>query len=212
MNLLFFRRALSWSLLAALVSLPSLAEVRADDDAAATEGAAAGTEAGAVGSGSTEPAAATTPTPEEQIDEIARSVDADERAQEVSAGILQPIYLLAEKLAFPAFHWIAFAVMFAGVVSYALQLVLGKLIVLTRMSFSVSEILSDALGLVISVVGLVLTTQAAAENSTFTTSAASVLSASAAGLVIGFVFYLWGQSQELQAARGRSVEVRVEKK
>ena len=142
----------------------------------------------------------------EAVGEIAQQIDQDERAQEVSAGILDPIYRLAEAISFPAIHWIAFAIMATGVVSFALQLVLAKLAVLMRGSLSFKEILSDVLGLVISLLGLVLTTQAAAENSTFTTSPAAVLSASGAGVIVGFVFYLWGQSQELQAARGRKVE------
>lgn len=146
------------------------------------------------------------PAGQETVDDIARQVDQDERAQEVTAGILQPIYTLAEKLAFPAFHWVAFAIMATGVVSFALQTVLGKLAVLMRGSISFKEILSDILGLVISLLGLVLTTQAAAENSTFTSSPAAVLSAAGVGVVAGFIFYLWGQSQELQAAKGRKVE------
>jgi hypothetical protein len=93
--------------------------------------------------------------------------------------------------------------MVAGVVSFALQLTLGKLVVLSRLGFSFSEILSDALGLVVSLVGLVLTTQAAAENSTFTSSAFAVLSATGVGALVGFVFYVWGQRQELQAVEGR---------
>jgi hypothetical protein len=101
------------------------------------------------------------------------------------------------------FHWAAFAIMATGVVSYALQLVIGKLVVLSRLGFSPAEILSDALGLAISLVGLVLTTQAAAENSTFTQSPAAVLSATATGLVCGFIFYRWGQSQEVQATIAR---------
>ncbi len=133
----------------------------------------------------------------------AESVDKNEQAQEVSSGILNPIYQLAEAFSFPAFHWIAFAVMVAGVVSFALQLTLGKLVVLARLGFSLAAILSDVLGLVVSLVGLVLTTQAAAENSSFTTSAAAVLSATAIGAITGFVFYLWGQRQELQAVEGR---------
>ena len=133
----------------------------------------------------------------------AEAVDKSEQAQEVSAGILRPIYQLAEAFSFPAFHWIAFAVMVAGVVSFALQLTLGKLVVLARLGFSPTEILSDALGLVVSLVGLVLTTQAAAENSSFTKSAAAVLSATAVGAIAGFVFYVWGQRQELQAVEGR---------
>ena len=133
----------------------------------------------------------------------AEAVEESKEAQEVSAGILRPIYQLAEAFSFPAFHWIAFAVMVTGVVSFALQLTLGKLVVLTRAGFSPAEILSDALGLAVSVVGLVLTTQAAAENSGFTRSAAAVLSAAAVGAIAGFVFYLWGQKQELQAVEGR---------
>jgi ABC-type multidrug transport system fused ATPase/permease subunit len=134
---------------------------------------------------------------------VAESVDTNEQAQEVSAGILKPIYRLAEAFSFPAFHWIAFAVMVAGVVSFALQLTLGKLVVLARLGFSVAAILSDVLGLAVSLVGLVLTTQAAAENSNFTTSAAAVLSAAAVGAIAGLVFYVWGQRQELQAVEGR---------
>jgi hypothetical protein len=142
---------------------------------------------------------------EERVDAVAEQVDANETAKQVTAGILQPIYALAERMAFSWFYWLAFAAMATGVVSYALQLVLGKLVALTRMSFSPTEILSDALGFVISVVGLVLTTQAAAENSTFTGSSFAVLSASLVGVLAGIVFYLWGQSQELAAAKGRWV-------
>ncbi len=139
-----------------------------------------------------------------EVGKIADVVDHDPRAKTAAAGILQPIYVLAEKLSFPAFHWLAFALMSAGVVSYALQLALGKLVVLARMGFSLKEIMSDAVGLAISVVGLVLTTQAAAENSTFTRSPAAVLSAAALGIIVGIILYFWGQSQELQAAAGRS--------
>lgn len=138
------------------------------------------------------------------VDSIARQVDLDPRAHEISAGILKPIYQLAEFLSFSAFHWVAFACMVAGVVSYAFQLVLGKLVVLSKMSLSPSEILSDVLGLVISVVGLVLTTQAAAENSTFTQSPAAVISSAVVGALAGLVFYRWGQAQEIQAVAGRN--------
>jgi hypothetical protein len=138
----------------------------------------------------------------DRVDKIAEDVDKSQQAQEASAGILKHIYLLAEHLSFPAFHWAAFAVMVTGVVSFALQLVLAKLIVLSKLGFSITEILSDALGLVISLTGLVLTTQAAAENSNFTESPAAVLSATAVGVLVGFLFYLWGQSQELRAVEG----------
>lgn len=144
----------------------------------------------------------------EEVSKIAKKVDQDPLAKSTAAGILQPIYTVAEKLSFPAFHWVAFTLMAAGVVSFALQLALGKLVVLTRMGLSFKEIASDAVGLAISVIGLVLTTQAAAENSTFTQSAAAVISASVVGAAFGFVLYLWGQSQELQAVAGRSQPVR----
>ena len=143
----------------------------------------------------------------EEVEKISGVVDQDPRAQTAAAGILQPIYLVAEKMSFPAFHWIAFALMSAGVVSYALQLALGKLVVLSRLGFSLKEIVSDGIGLAISVVGLVLTTQAAAENSTFTHSPTAVLSAAGSGVVVGIILYFWGQSQELQAAAGRSKAV-----
>lgn len=141
---------------------------------------------------------------EDQVKEIAKKVDEDPNAKKAAAGILQPIYAIAENLAFPAFHWLAFALMSAGVFSFALQLVLGKLVVLMRMGFSIKEIASDAVGFAISVIGLVLTTQAAAENSTFTQSAAAVISATVVGALAGLILYFWGQAQELDAAAGRS--------
>ncbi len=140
----------------------------------------------------------------EKAEEFAKQVDESEQAAEIKAGILDPIYQLAEYMAFPTFHWIAFAVMVTGVVSFALQLVLAKLVLLMRMGISMTAILSDALGLLISVIGLVLTTQAAAENSTFTNSSAVVLSSAIVGALVGIVFYWWGQSQEWQAAKGRT--------
>lgn len=147
----------------------------------------------------------------ESIDRIGKQVDQDARAKEVSAGLLTFIYKVAEKLSFPAFHWVAFALMVSGVVSYAFQLVLGKLALLFRGSLNLAEILSDAMAFIISVVGLVLTTQAAAQNSTFTQSPFAVLSSTAVGAVVGFVFYRWGQRQEIEAAIGRSKPVVVAK-
>jgi hypothetical protein len=147
-------------------------------------------------------------TVEAETERIAKEVDKDPRAIKVSAGILDPIYVVAENLSFPAFHWLAFALMSAGVVSYVLQLAIGKLVVLMRMGFSLKEILSDLVGLAISVIGLVLTTQAAAENSSFTQSPAAVISATVVGAVGGIILYLWGQSQEIQAAAGRTPPAR----
>lgn len=139
----------------------------------------------------------------EKVEEIAAKVDESPEAQEVSAGVLKPIYTIAEYLSFSAFHWVAFAIMVAGVVGFALQLVLAKLVVLSKLGFSLKELLSDALGFVISLVGLVLTTQAATENSTFTSSPAAVLSATIVGVLVGLIFYWWGQSQEIEAVEGR---------
>ena len=136
-------------------------------------------------------------------DPVIDQVDQNAQAQEVKSNILAPIYWLAEIFAFPTFYWLAFVVMVTGVVSFALQLVLGKLVVLSRLSLSPTEVLSDTLGLVVSLIGLVLTTQAATENSTFTQSAFAVLSATVTGAVLGIVFYIWGQRQELQAVEGR---------
>ncbi len=144
-----------------------------------------------------------------KIAELSRQLDQSKEARDVSAGILDPIYKLAERLGFPLFHWIAFAIMATGVVSFALQLVIGKLVVLMKGSISLTEIISDALALVISVIGLVLTTQAATENSDFTRSPFSVISASALGVLAGFLLYIWAQRQEVQAARGRRVEEQV---
>lgn len=144
-----------------------------------------------------------------KISELSKQLDESKEARDVSAGILDPIYKVAEQLGFPAFHWIAFAIMATGVVSFALQLVIGKLVVLAKGSISLTEIISDGLGLAISVIGLVLTTQAATENSNFTRSPAAVLSASALGVLAGFLLYIWAQRQEVQAARGRRVEDQV---
>lgn len=142
----------------------------------------------------------------EATEEIAQKVDQNEKANQYSAGILEPIYAMTEYMSFASFYWLAFAFMVSGVVSFALQLVLAKLAVLMRGGLSVSQILTDAQGLVISLVGLFLTTQAATENSTFTSSAAAVLSSALVGIVAGFLFYLWGQAAELQALKGRQLE------
>lgn len=141
-----------------------------------------------------------------KVGEIAEKVDQNESAKKAAEGILGPIYKLAESLNFAAFHWMAFGLMAAGVVSFALQLVLGKLVVLFKGSINLREILSDAIGFIISVLGLVLTTQAAAENSTFTHSPAAVLSAAALGVVVGFMMYRWGQAQEVNAVTGSRVK------
>ncbi|TWT88348.1 hypothetical protein Mal64_18280 [Pseudobythopirellula maris] len=138
-----------------------------------------------------------------------RAVDGDPRAQELTAGLLQPIYAVAESFAFPTFYWLAFAAMAAGVVSFVLQLTLGKLVVMSRMGFSPAEIVSDLVGLVVSLVGLVLATQAAVENSSFTQSPAAVLSSAGVGTVIGLFLYVWGQRQELDAARGRTASAKT---
>lgn len=138
-----------------------------------------------------------------KIDEVAASIDQDPRAQDAAAGILQPIYMLAEYLSFSAFYWVAFMLMAAGVINFTFQLVLGKLFVLFKGSLNIPEILSDCIGLIISLLGLILTTQAATQNSTFTQSPASVLSATVAGAVVGLLMYRWGQSLELRAADGQ---------
>lgn len=138
-----------------------------------------------------------------KIDDVAGRIDQNETAQDAAAGILQPIYVLAESLAFPTFYWLAFALMSAGVVGFAFQLVFGKLVVLAKGSINIREILSDTIGFVISAVGLVLATQAATENSTFTQSAAAVLSSSLLGVVLGLFLYRWGQAQEVSAVIGQ---------
>ena len=140
------------------------------------------------------------------LNAAAEVVEKSKQVNDVSAGILQPIYLLAERFGFPQFHWLAFAVMVCGVVSFALQLTLGKLVVLAKLGFSFGAVMLDVLGLSVSLVGLVLTTQAAAENSSFTQSAVGVVSATACGILVGLLFYVWGQRQELQALAGRKAK------
>jgi len=138
-----------------------------------------------------------------EMGKVAAAVEQSAQAKELSAGLLQPIYQLAKKMSFPMFHWIAFALMLAGVLGFGLQLILGKLVVLGNVGFDLSEIISDAVGLMISLIGLILTTQAATENSTFTQSPVSVLSSAGVGIVLGIILYMWGQSHELEALRGR---------
>jgi len=142
----------------------------------------------------------------EQTEQLRQQLDSSEQAQQYSAGILQPIYLLAGYLSFSSFHWIAFATMMSGFISFAMQLVLGKLAILLRGGFSLAEILSDVQGLVISLFGLVLLTQVATEHSAFTSSAAAVLSATVVGVLAGVLFYVWGQRAEIEALKGRKLE------
>lgn len=139
----------------------------------------------------------------EKVGEIAETLDKSDVARQASAGVLKPIYTLAESLSFPAFYWVAFTLMVSGAVSFAFQLVLGKVVVLANGSINVREILSDTAGLAISLIGLVLTTQAAAQNSTFAESPSSVLSAAVVGTLAGLLLYRWGQAEEVDAARGR---------
>lgn len=138
----------------------------------------------------------------DKVTEIGKTLGENDTAHEVSGGILQPIYDAATYLSFPAFHWCAFALMTAGVVSYLLQLVLAKLFLLFKMSLDIKEVLGDFLGLLVSAVGLVLTTQASTQNSTFTQSPVAVISATVVGVIVGFVFYTWGQKKEFAAVRG----------
>jgi len=138
-----------------------------------------------------------------EVDKVAAAVEQSAQAKELTAGLLQPIYQLAEAMSFPMFYWLAFALMLAGVVGFGLQLVLGKLVVLVNAGFDLSEIVSDAIVLAISLIGLILTTQAATQNSTFTQSPISVLSSAIVGIVVGVVLYIWGQTHELDALEGR---------
>ncbi len=139
----------------------------------------------------------------ERAQDLGQKLNESETVREISAGLLQPIYDLAQYMAHPWFYWSAFAVMAAGVVSFVGQLVLTKFLLLFRLKLNLREILSDALGLLISVTGLVLVTQAAAQNSTFTSSPSAVVSAAAVGAIAGLVFWLWGQKTEFQAANDK---------
>jgi len=136
-------------------------------------------------------------------EDLTKTLDQNETVQQASAGILQPLYVAAEAMAFPAFYWLAFALMTAGVVSFLFQLVFAKLVVLAKGSISSREVISDAVGMIISAIGLILTTQAATENSSFPESPTSVISAAVAGVVLGVFLYRWGQAEEVEAARGR---------
>jgi hypothetical protein len=137
--------------------------------------------------------------------EIGDKLNQSSTVKEASASVLKPIYQLSQYMAHPWFYWVAFALMVAGVVSFVGQIVLTKLLLIFSLHLSFKEILGDLLGLVISLIGLVLTTQAATENSTFTNSPAAVLSAAVVGAIAGLMFYIWGQSTEFAAARRNRV-------
>lgn len=138
---------------------------------------------------------------EKGAQDIGKTLDQSKTVQDAAAGLLKPIYDLSRYMAHPWFYWLAFALMVAGVVSFAGQIVLTKLLLIFSLHLSMKELLSDLLGLLISLVGLVLVTQAATENSTFSGSPAAVLSSAVVGVIAGVMFYLWGQSTEFKAAR-----------
>ena len=144
----------------------------------------------------------------EHAQEISQTLGKSETVNEISSGILEPIYQIAEVMSIPSFYWVAFALMVAGVVSFAFQLVLGKFFLLFKGSLNLTEIFSDLLGLVISLTGLVLTTQAATQNSTFPENSVAGVSAAIAGAFFGLVFYWWGQKQEFRAVAGKRAEVK----
>lgn len=139
-----------------------------------------------------------------RVEELSSTLDQNPTVRDVSTGILDPIYRLSEYMAHPWFYWLAFALMIAGTVSFAGQLILTKFFLLFKLSLNFGEILGDALGLVISLVGLVLTTHAATEDKYFTSSPAAVVSSAAVGVILGVLFYIWGQNTEFRAARRRA--------
>ena len=66
----------------------------------------------------------------EGAQEIGDKLNQSSTVKEASASLLKPIYQLAQYMAHPWFYWIAFALMVAGVVSFAGQIVLTKLLLL----------------------------------------------------------------------------------
>ena len=207
----------SW-LLVLLLSLSSPSATRAQEDPATGQASEPATQEPVTQTPETQDPAATDALPdssvgeklENQVKEIGDTLDQSEAVQEVSAGILQPIYDAAEFIAFPAFYWIAFAMMVAGLISFAGQLVLTKLLLLLQGKLNLKEILGDLLALLICVVGLILTTQAATENSNFTTRPVLVVSSAAVGAIAGLIFWWWGQRTELDAARGAKAKSRAQ--
>lgn len=140
--------------------------------------------------------------------EIGATLDESQTVHDVSQSILNPIYQAAETLGqYPVFYWCAFTLMVAGAVSFFLQLVLTKFFLLFKAHLNIKEILMDFAGLFVSVIGIVLTTQAASENAaSFVNSPSAVLSAVGLGGIMGLMFYIWGQRQEFQAARGYAAD------
>ena len=82
--------------------------------------------------GTTPPDSDVTQKVVDQVKDLGDTINQSGTVQEVSAGILQPIYQAAEYMSFPSFHWVAFALMITGVVSFALQLVLTKFFLLFK--------------------------------------------------------------------------------
>ncbi|MEM9940971.1 MAG: hypothetical protein AAF939_05240 [Planctomycetota bacterium] len=135
----------------------------------------------------------------EHASEVGETLNQSEAIQNVSAGILEPIYQIGEYMTFSSFYWVAFSLMIAGVVCYAGQLFLAKFFLLFKGSLNIREIILDSFSLLVSAVGLVLVTQIATNHSTFTNHSVSVISSTAVGVIVGFVFYWWGQKTEFRA-------------
>ena len=138
----------------------------------------------------------------ERIGDAKERLDTDPQAQQATDHILSSIRDIGNKVvAVPGFYWIAFAMMTAGLVSFLLQLVLGKLIMLTQSHFSIVEIMSDAMGFLISLIGLTLLTQSATNEGLVIDRPSFVVTAAGLGAFVGLIFYFRGQTQELREAR-----------
>ncbi len=138
-----------------------------------------------------------------RVRDVARTLDRNETVQEASRGLLDPIYDFSLSTTSPEFYWAGFALTSAGIISYSLQLVLSKLLLLFRGSINLREIVSDAVGLAISAIGLILVTQAAIDHESFADSPSSVLSAASVGIVAGLILYRWNHREESDALHGR---------
>jgi len=157
------------------------------------------------------PAAEETPTIGGQVTDMTESLDQNQRIRNASTRLLQPIYDASKFTTSQRFYWIAFALTSAGVISYSLQLVLSKLLLLTKGSINLREILSDGVGFAVSAIGLILVTQAATDHESFADSPTSVLSAASVGILAGLILYRWNQREEVNALRGRRKKKRGKK-
>lgn len=168
-----------------------------------------------VSAGSEKPHEAAAPEPlqesEGQLRKLARSADTLPAVQNTYTSIILLIDFLGEFASFPAFPGTVFVLMVAGIVNYAFQLTLTKLVVLMKGGFNLREIAADMTGLLTSLGGLILTAQSPLFADNFLRSPSMVVAMTGSGVALGLLLYRWAQKQEVHATQGERARLRQKK-